>query len=66
MTINLNGRPREVADGTTLGDLLTSLGVARAGIAVARNYDIVLRSTLDATLVRDGDTIEIISAVAGG
>jgi sulfur carrier protein len=66
MTISVNGRPRDVADDTTLGDLIAELGLRRDGIAIARNDDVVPRSAHEATALRDGDSIEIIAAVAGG
>jgi sulfur carrier protein len=66
MTISVNGQTRAVAAGTTLGELIAELGVRREGVAVARNDDVVPRTTIDATALHDGDTIEIIVAVAGG
>ncbi|GAC1411946.1 MAG: sulfur carrier protein ThiS [Candidatus Velthaea sp.] len=66
MTITLNGEARELAPGTTLGALITELGVRREGIAVARNDDVVPRAAVESTPLADGDSIEIIVAVAGG
>lgn len=66
MTISVNGQPREIADGMTLGALIAELGVRREGIAVARNEDVVPRGSLEATRLAAGDAIEIIVAVAGG
>jgi sulfur carrier protein len=66
MTVSVNGEPREIADGTMLGELIAFLGVRREGMAVARNDDVVARSAVDATPLREGDAIEIIAAVAGG
>ncbi len=66
MTISVNGVPREIAEGTTLGELISDLGIRRSGIAVARNDDVVARSAIDATALAAGDSIEIIAAVAGG
>jgi sulfur carrier protein len=66
MTVSINGAAREIDEGTTLGELITALGVRRDGIAVARNDDVVGRGAIDATPLADGDTIEIIAAVAGG
>ncbi|GAC1534449.1 MAG: hypothetical protein NVS2B17_03510 [Candidatus Velthaea sp.] len=66
MTITLNGEPRKVAAGTTLGGLIAELGVRREGIAVARNYEVVPRAAVETTPLAHGDTIEIIVAVAGG
>jgi sulfur carrier protein len=64
--VSVNGVEREIAAGTTLGALIAELGIRRDGIAVARNDDVVVRGALDATPLADGDTIEIIAAVAGG
>jgi sulfur carrier protein len=66
MTVSINGAAREIDEGTTLGELITALGIRRDGIAVARNDDVVGRGAIDATPLADGDTIEIIAAVAGG
>jgi sulfur carrier protein len=66
MNVNVNGATHEIDAGTTLGELIARLGVRREGIAVARNDDVVARSAIDATPLREGDTIEIIAAVAGG
>jgi len=62
----VNGAPQDIPRGTTLGAFLTRLGIRRDGAAVAVNSSVVSRALLDATEVRPGDEIEIISAVAGG
>jgi sulfur carrier protein len=66
MKIFVNGEPRDAAPGTTLEALLTELAIRRDGTAVARNGDVVPRSALATTPLADGDTLEIIVAVAGG
>ncbi|MGD0474676.1 MAG: sulfur carrier protein ThiS [Candidatus Velthaea sp.] len=66
MIVSVNGVAHEIDAGTTLGDLIARLGVRRDGIAVARNDDVVARGAIDATLLGEGDAIEIIAAVAGG
>lgn len=66
MTVTVNGEQRDMAAGTTLGALIADLGIRRDGIAVARNDDVVARGSIDDTVLNDGDTIEIIVAVAGG
>jgi thiamine biosynthesis protein ThiS len=62
----LNGTEREIAVGATLAALLDEIDAPLSAIAVARNDEIVRRSDLHAVVVRDGDRIEIIKAVAGG
>lgn len=66
MTITVNGEARELPDGATLDALLETLGVRRDGTAVALNDDVVPRARHAATVLRAGDRLEIIVAVAGG
>jgi thiamine biosynthesis protein ThiS len=66
MKATVNGDLRELADGTTLGDLLAQLGVPRVGVAVAVNETVVRSASVDQHRLRDGDAVEIIRAVAGG
>jgi sulfur carrier protein len=62
----INGEERDLPDGTTVAALLERLGAPLSGIAVARNERVVRRSDYATQPVLDGDTIEIIRAVAGG
>ena len=66
MIATVNGEKRELPDGTTVARLLDLLGAPHAGIAVARNDRVVRRADYEAHALADGDTIEIIKAVAGG
>ena len=66
MKVSVNGEVCELPDGITVGALLESLGAARNGIAVARNERVVRRAEFDTHTLVDGDTVEIIKAVAGG
>ena len=66
MKATVNGIPRDLPDEMTVGSLLEMLGSARVGIAVARNEQVVRRCDYDSDCVREGDRIEIITAVAGG
>ncbi len=50
----------------TVAALLESVGAPRSGIAVARNDRVVRRAEYETQQIADGDTIEIIKAVAGG
>lgn len=66
MKATINGHPRELPENVTVGELLDLLGSPRAGIAVARNDCVVRRGAYDTDLLREGDRLEIITAVAGG
>lgn len=47
-------------------ELLNELSLEGRGIAVARNGEVVPRSTWESEIVSDADVIEIVTAVAGG
>jgi len=65
-SLTLNGKTVRYPDVGTLGALVEQLGVRRDGMAVAVNDDVVPRAQIDAFPLHDGDTVEIIVAVAGG
>ncbi len=62
----VNGETHELPDGLTVADLLARVGAPTSGVAVARNSSIVRRDQYGNQMIADGDTIEIIKAVAGG
>ena len=64
--VQLNGEPRELPDGTTLAEAVAELTAAATGVAAAVNGDVVPRGSWAATLVRDGDQVEVVTAVQGG
>ena len=66
MQIQLNGRPREIAAGTTLAALLDAAGYAGRKVAVEVNLDAVPRSQHASHVLADGDRVEIIHAIGGG
>ncbi len=66
MELVVNGEPETVAAGTSVGALVDGLGRGRAGIAVARNGELVPRSAWDGTELGAGDRIEILTAAQGG
>jgi sulfur carrier protein len=66
LTATVNGTEKELADTTTLGELLASLGISLDGTAVAVNDAVVPRAAYAAHRLHDGDRVEIIRAVSGG
>jgi sulfur carrier protein len=62
----VNGRQRDVADGTTLVQLLDELGLTVGAVVVEHNGTALLRSEVQAAQLRDGDRLELVRAVAGG
>jgi thiamine biosynthesis protein ThiS len=66
MEIRLNGKPREVAEGITMSRLLDELKLAPLRVAVQVNMDIVKREQYGETILRPGDTVEVLTFMSGG
>jgi thiamine biosynthesis protein ThiS len=66
MQISLNGEQREVADGTTVADLLRQLQLETARVAVERNRRIVPLLSRAAERLTEGDQLEVVTFVGGG
>jgi sulfur carrier protein len=64
--VKLNGEPRELAEGSTVVQAVAALTAAASGVAAAVNGDVVPRGAWAATLLRDGDQVEVVTAVQGG
>ena len=66
MQISLNGEARQVADGSTVADLLRELKLEAARVAVERNRVIVPGRARAAERLAEGDRLEIVTFVGGG
>lgn len=66
MTVYLNNKETEVAEGTTLDKLLSDAGIIGPGIAVAINNSVVRKAMWAQTIPAEGDRITVITAVCGG
>ena len=65
-TCLVNGEETAFGEGTTVADLLRALDLTGRKVAVEKNGAIVSKSRHAEELVRDGDNLEIITAVGGG
>ena len=65
MNLVVNGKKREVPDGTTVSDLVAELGLSDRNVVVELNREPVDRDSY-ATKLSAGDVIEIVRAVAVG
>ena len=61
----VNGEELDIA-GKTVAQYLSTTNYDPKRIAVERNGDIVFKSQYDATILQDGDSLEIVSFVGGG
>jgi len=66
MTITLNGSPHEIADGTTLDQLVTVFSLPERGVALAMNSEVVPRSVWASTRVLPDARVEVVTASQGG
>jgi sulfur carrier protein len=64
--VKLNGELRDLPDGSTVAQAVTELTAAATGVAAAVNGAVVPRGSWAATLLRDGDQVEVVTAVQGG
>ena len=66
ITFSANGKAKTAETGTTVSDLLAAAALAPMLVVVEYNGEPLERERFDATLVRDGDRIEIAQMVGGG
>jgi sulfur carrier protein len=62
----LNGEPREVPEGESLAWLVATVSTAPSGVAAALNEQVVPRRRWAATVLGEGDRVEVLTAVQGG
>jgi sulfur carrier protein len=67
-TIRVNGEPEPLGEQTTLDILLAekTADISQRGIAVALNGSVVPRAAWRETVLRAGDSVEIVRARQGG
>ncbi|HEY2575255.1 MAG TPA: sulfur carrier protein ThiS [Streptosporangiaceae bacterium] len=68
MTIQVavNGEPRQLPPGTSVAGLIAMVTGVSTGLATAVNGEVVPRASWAATLLADGDRVEVVTAVQGG
>ncbi|MDE5744084.1 MAG: sulfur carrier protein ThiS [Paramuribaculum sp.] len=66
MKITINGKEFEIEDCATLEDALTKMTVKPKGIATALNNVVVPAAMRTKTVLKEGDSITVITAFYGG
>lgn len=64
--VQVNGEPRGLRTGTTIGDLLRELAITTERVAVELNLEILDRKDFDRRDLQEGDRVEILSFIGGG
>ena len=66
MEITLNGETKRIEAEVTLDRLLDLFSLPRQRVAIEHNREVVSRGEWPATIVNDGDRIEVVHFVGGG
>ena len=66
MKLLINGKSEEICDGLSLKAFLESRNINPNVVACELNLKIQKRASLDETLLREGDVLEIIQMIGGG
>jgi thiamine biosynthesis protein ThiS len=66
IALQINGKRVELDQPTALLSYLEGLGVNQRAVAVEHNGVIIERADYANTILRDGDTVEIVRMVGGG
>ncbi len=68
MRIELNGKPRELADGASLADAVAASGAdgAARGVAVAVDGEVAPRGEWASTVLAEDSKVEVLAAIQGG
>jgi sulfur carrier protein len=66
INIELDGKVRQIALGTTLAALVAGLGFAQASVGTAVNGRFVARGLREGHLLQAGDSVLLFQPIAGG
>ena len=66
MRIQVNGEPREVEPNISLPQLIAVLNLKVEQIAIELNRNVVRRGQWENTVLKAGDSVEIVHFVGGG
>lgn len=64
--VNVNNQPMNVISPISLSELIALKKLNDDGTAIARNFAIVSKTEWSTTYLKDNDTIDIFTLVAGG
>ncbi len=66
MQIIINGEKKTINGSTTLAGLLNELNIDTQRVAVELNMSIIDKSDYSKTILKDNDSLEIVSFIGGG
>ena len=67
MRVEINGRGVELDEGASARDAAVAIGVEPGrGVAIALDGEVVRRAELETTQLREGQSVEVVTAIGGG
>jgi sulfur carrier protein len=66
MRVTVNGSGRDLPEGCTVAELVSSLADGTVGMAVAVNDEVVPRASWGASRLEEDDRVEVLRAIGGG
>jgi len=66
LVIRVNGEKKELERELSLLQLIQHMNFPTQRFAIAVNRNVIPRSEIDRTFVKDGDEVEVVHAVGGG
>ena len=66
MNIRINGKPESIAPEMSIEKLLSSRNLEPACVVVELNRAIIKKEHFGSSILKDGDTVEILRFVGGG
>lgn len=66
MRLRINGETETYPDGITVRELLDSLGISNRPVAVELNRKVLPGNKLKEQILREDDSLEIVTFVGGG
>ena len=66
ITLQVNGKPREVDEGLDLQSYLATIDVNMKFIAVGYNGQVIRKEEFESVKLHPGDALEIVRPVGGG
>jgi thiamine biosynthesis protein ThiS len=64
--VSVNGEIKELEEGLNIRQMIKALNYKTEGFAVAVNTTFVSIKSYETTIIKDGDTIDILAPVQGG
>ena len=66
MIVQINGEKKEIREGLSVAEMLDELGIRPGRVVVELNRDVLARDAHGATVLKEGDAVEIVHFVGGG